>query len=235
MKYAIVAGGCINDKFALAEIKNGKYDITLAADSGMDFFYRVDLKPDIIIGDFDSVQSESLEYFKKQKDIRFEILNPIKDDTDTEHAIRYALAHGATEIVLLGATGGRIDHLLANISLLGIGLEKNVPIKLVDETNKVNMLQGPASFVVSNKDHEEKEQEKKNKNSNQLTNKKHYVSLIPYTTKVTGVTLSGFKYLLKDFEMSGFNSLGVSNEIVEKEGRISIKEGILLVIESQDA
>ena len=54
------------------------------------------------------------------------MLNPEKDDTDTEYAIREAIRRGAMEIVVIGATGTRIDHVLGNISLLGIGLEEQI-------------------------------------------------------------------------------------------------------------
>ena len=87
----------------------------------MNFFYRNKLTPDWIIGDFDSASSEALDYFGGQPDISWIRLNPVKDDTDTESAIRKAIALGAEKITLLGATGTRIDHLLGNIELLGVG------------------------------------------------------------------------------------------------------------------
>ena len=61
-------------------------------------------------------------FVKKKNDIEWTKLNPMKDDTDTEAAIRLAIEKGAQSITLLGATGSRIDHVLANIELLGIGL-----------------------------------------------------------------------------------------------------------------
>ena len=61
-----------------------------------------------------------------------------------------------------------------------------------------------------------------------------YVSLLPYSDQVRGVTLTGFKYPLTDYTMGGFNSLGISNEITEEEAVISFMDGQLLVIESRD-
>ena len=136
----IVVGGHIEDGFAKEFIVQEKPDFCIAADSGMNFFYRTGLKPDWIIGDFDSASGEALEYFKGQTDISWIKLNPVKDDTDTESAIRKAIALGAEKITLLGATGTRIDHMLGNIELLGIGLQNHIPIQIVDERNRVRMI-----------------------------------------------------------------------------------------------
>ena len=171
--------------------------------------------PDVIIGDFDSVKAETLDYFRKYETVEFHPLNPIKDDTDTEYAIRYAIAHDASEITLLGATGTRMDHVLGNISLLGIGLEQNVPIIILDANNRIRMADHSLEIL-------KKEQFGK------------YVSLIPYSEKVTGLTLKGMKYPLDHYELGGFNSLGVSNEIVDHKAEIIFESGILIVIESID-
>ena len=128
----IVVGGHINDIFAKEFIEKERPELCIAADSGMNFFYRNKLTPDWIIGDFDSASSEALDYFGGQPDISWIRLNPVKDDTDTESAIRKAIALGAEKITLLGATGTRIDHLLGNIELLGIGLQNHIPIQIVD-------------------------------------------------------------------------------------------------------
>ena len=91
----IVVGGHINDIFAKKFIEKERPELCIAADSGMNFFYRNKLTPDWIIGDFDSASSEALDYFGGQPDISWIRLNPVKDDTDTESAIRKAIALGA--------------------------------------------------------------------------------------------------------------------------------------------
>lgn len=96
--------------------------------------------PNVIIGDFDSVNADTLDFFKKKNDIEWTKLNPMKDDTDTEAAIRLAIEKGAQSITLLGATGSRIDHVLANIELLGIGLRQKVQMQIVDAHNRVRMI-----------------------------------------------------------------------------------------------
>lgn len=215
MRGLIITGGSIRDEFACEKIKTGGYDMIMAADSGMDFLYRNHLTPDIIVGDFDSVDHDALDFFKEDNRIEFCRLNPEKDDTDTEYAIRDALSRGITQLTILGGTGSRIDHVLGNISLLGIGLEENVEIELVDEHNRVRMIDKPLSI----------------RKDEQFG---RFVSLIPYTGSVEHVTLTGFKYTLDDYTMGGFNSLGVSNEITEEVAHIEFSSGILLVIESVD-
>ena len=107
---------------------------------------RDHILPDIIVGDFDSVNPDTLEYFHDKEQIEVCMLNPEKDDTDTEYAIREAIRRGAMEIVVIGATGTRIDHVLGNISLLGIGLEEQIKISLVDEHNRIRMINQPLTI-----------------------------------------------------------------------------------------
>ena len=142
-------------------------------------------------------------------------LIPEKDDTDTESAIWLAIRRGAERITLLGATGTRLDHVLGNIELLGIGLKAGIPIQICDAHNRIRMIDRGMTLA-------RKEQFGT------------YVSLIPYTECVGHLTLKGFKYPLTDACLRGFCSLGVSNEIVADTAEISFESGILLVVESKD-
>lgn len=215
MRVLIISGGHIDDVFALDWMKKNIYDCIIAADSGMNFLHRNRIVPDIIAGDFDSVNDDSLDEFSSLSDVEMLRLNPIKDDTDTEFVIREAIRRGATEITLLGATGTRLDHVLANVYLLGIGLEEGVQIQIVDTHNRIRMIQD--SLVVAK---EEQFGE--------------FVSVLPVKGDATGVTLEGMKYPLQDADINCFSSLGISNEIVEEKVKISVKQGTLLVIESRD-
>jgi len=215
VRYVIISGGYIEDVFALEWLQKNKYDVMIAADSGMNFLHRNHIIPDVIAGDFDSVESGSLEAFSQMKEVEMLRLNPIKDDTDTEFVIREAIRRGAKEITVLGATGTRLDHVLGNMHLLGIGLQEDVMIELVDAYNRIHMISGEVEL----------------KKSEQFG---EYISLLPIDGTVTGVTLEGFKYPLKDAVIPSFSSLGISNEIVEEQAKIKIKKGVLLLIESRD-
>ncbi len=215
MRFVIISGGHMDDVFALDWLEKNKYDCMIAADSGMNFLHRNGLVPDVIAGDFDSVASESLACFSGMSEVEMLRLNPIKDDTDTEFVIREAIRRGAKEITVLGATGTRLDHVLANVNLLGIGLEENVSIELVDKHNRIRMVDGSLEI----------------RKREQFGS---FVSVLPVKGDAKGVTLEGMKYPLKDADIACFSSLGVSNEIVDEIAKISVKQGVLLVIESRD-
>lgn len=225
MKVIIISGGNVDDTFALDWLASNKYDLLIAADSGMNFLYRNNLKPDVIAGDFDSVDAKVYTHFAELSDkknsamenVRPEILrlNPIKDDTDTEFVIREAIRRGATEITVLGGTGTRLDHVMGNIHLLGIGLKENVRIQLVDAHNRIRMIE---SDIVLKKDEQFGQ----------------FVSLLPFAGTAKGVTLEGFKYPLEDYTIESFCSLGISNEIEDEQATVRVREGILLMIESRD-
>ncbi|MEE1008387.1 MAG: thiamine diphosphokinase [Agathobacter sp.] len=215
MNCLIVSGGKIDFDFAVNFIKEEKFDLIIAADSGMHFLYKAEIIPDIIVGDFDSVSGDVLEYYRSNHEIKIHQLNPVKDDTDTEYAIRQAVNMGADSISIIGGTGDRLDHVMGNISLLGIGIEENMEIFLVDSHNRIRLIDKP--LVLSRR--------------KQFG---EYVSLIPYTSVVKNITLKGFKYPLEDYDMGGFNSLGISNEIKDENAYIDFSNGLLLVIESKD-
>ncbi len=216
MKRAVIlTGGRIEESFCLEYLEKQPFDFYIAVDSGLQFFYKNHLNPDLIVGDFDSVSGEALHYFEKQKEVKWLRLIPEKDDTDTECAVRQAVLQGYGQIHILGGTGSRLDHMMATVGLLGMALEENVEILLLDSHNRARMIDH--KLVITKKE--------------QYGN---YVSLLPVTPKVTGVTLKGMKYPLSDYTMVSYKSLGVSNEIVEDAAEIYLKDGALLVVESKD-
>lgn len=220
MKVAIVSGGKRDNDFILEYLNRHAFDCLIAVDSGLTFFYETNQIPNVIVGDFDSVDHQVLDFYQAmytEGKAKIEIckLIPEKDDTDMEYAIRYVISHGATHITLFGATGTRIDHVQGNLHLLGIGLFENINIEIVDKNNRIRMIKTKYSI---------KREEQFGK----------YISLLPVTGDATGVTLSGFKYPLRSGTIPKFSSLGVSNEITEEVGSIQIEDGILLLIESRD-
>lgn len=215
MKTLIINGGTIEDAFALSYIERVKPDCILAADRGMEFCYRNQIKPDVILGDYDSADKTILEAFRRQSVIEWHQYQPEKDYTDSEIAIGKAMERNSSEIHILGGTGTRLDHVLGNIQLLMQPLAKDIPCFLIDFHNRIRLLKERAVL----------------RKSQQFGT---YVSLLPLTTEVTGVTLTGMKYPLQDAAFTSDNTLGVSNEIVEDEAVIDLKNGILIMIESRD-
>lgn len=213
MKTLIITGGKINKNFAKKYLKSNKYDIIIAVDKGLETIDYLKLQPQYVLGDFDSVNTKILEKYKKQN-IKIIKLNPEKDLTDTHSAIDLALKLKSTEITILGAIGTRLDHTIANIHILKQALDKNIKAKIVNEKNEIELID---KEIIIKKDDNYK-----------------YVSIIPLTTQVTGITIEGMKYIINDYTLSIGDSLGVSNEQIDKDAKISIKTGILVVIKSKD-
>lgn len=214
----IVSGGNIHKDFALDFLKKNKTENTclIAADRGVEFFMGTDLEPDVAVGDFDSLSAEGAKYMETLKHTEIRRLKPEKDDSDTQSAANYAIEQGTERIMILGATGNRIDHLMANFGLLMLGKIKQVQIVLVDAYNYMSLIE---SGVILKKE----EQFGK------------YVSFFPIEGEVTGLTLKGFKYPLNSYTLKVEDSgLTVSNEISDPEAEVTFETGKLLMIMSRD-
>lgn len=219
-RVVIISGGRIEDAFLEDYIHSIEYDILIVADKGLEIVKRHELSVDYVVGDFDSVDKRLLEEFISNTSSRdshpvLKEFPPEKDDTDTQLAIETAIELGASDIVLLGATGTRLDHVLANVGLLRIPLERNIAATIVDANNKLYLIQKAHSII----------------RERQYGT---YISLLPFTDEVNGVTLTGFKYPLQKACLTKGNSLGISNELVDGTGSITLEEGVLLVVESKD-
>ena len=214
----IVSGGNIQKDFALDFLKRNKIEHTclIAADRGVGFFMGTDLEPDIAVGDFDSLSAEGMEYMESLTHTKVIRLKPEKDDSDTQSAMNYAIEHGAKKIMILGATGNRIDHLMANFGLLILGRAKGVQVVLADKYNYMCLIESGTVL---------KKEEQFGK----------YVSFFPLDGNVCGLTLKGFKYPLDGYDLKARDSgLTVSNEISDAEAEVTFESGSLLMIMSRD-
>lgn len=215
MKTVIVTGGTVDDAFALSYMKEQKFDYFIAADAGIRFFIKAGIRPDEVLGDFDSADPLQLSALRKDPHITFHQYRPEKDAVDTELALMLALEKKSSEIHILGGTGTRMDHMLGTVRLLGFAMERGVCCYLVDAHNRIRLIQQQTILTKAGQ-------------------YGTYVSLLPLTTQVTGVTLTGFKYPLYHHTLEGFTSLGISNEIVDETAVIDLKEGIVILAESKD-
>lgn len=217
-KAVIVSGGNIEQDFALDFLKNYKTEDTwlIAADRGLEFFEKTGIRPDAAVGDFDSLSMEGLRYLKSLTDTEVIKLRPEKDDSDTQSAACYAMDRGAKQIMILGATGNRIDHLLANFGLLVLGKERGTEIALLDQWNYMRLILSGTVL----------------KRSQQFGK---YVSFFSLDGDVPGLTLKGFKYPLDRHYLKVSDSgLTVSNEIVAEEATVEFDRGILLMLMTRD-
>ena len=182
------------------EKENG--DLIIAADGGCAYLEKAGLVPDIMIGDFDS-----LGYVPKGNEVIK--LNPVKDITDMDAAVSVGIERGYTEFHLYGACGGRFDHTLANIQLVASLAQKNKKAYIHGETIITAVSNGEITF---DKDC------------------KGYISVFSHSDKAVGVSIQGLKYTLDNAEFSNVFPLGVSNEFVGAESRISVENGTLLIV-----
>lgn len=215
MKTLIVTGGDISKEFLIEMFEGKTFDVIIAVDNGLKVLNEINIKPNHIVGDFDTIDPSILELYKYDESIKVHSFNPIKDNTDTDIAIRLAVELKSTEIIILGAIGTRIDHVLANINVLKYALDSNVVCKIINEYNEVQLID--KSIVLYKNDIDKK-----------------YVSLIPLTERVSNVRLKGFKYELDNGVFNIGSSLGISNEIVDDEAIIEFDNGILILIFSKD-
>lgn len=225
MKILIVTGGSLDTAYIKDYVADQDFNRVIAADSGLKYCQDLSILPTDILGDFDSLQEKNLLQIYENKGIPVRTFPTRKDFTDTELAIQYALDLikeskeedlAETEVFLVGATGTRLDHTLANIGLLSEFAERAICAAIVDRHNTVTMIQGPKTVRI------QKEADRP------------FVSIIACSEQVEGVYLQGFSYPLSDYTLPAYVSLGISNELTEGSGKISIRKGKLLIIQSRD-
>ncbi|MCD6486553.1 MAG: thiamine diphosphokinase [Syntrophobacterales bacterium] len=205
----IISGGVINDpQFLYDEIKSVTNPVIICADGAAQRLKELDMAPDFIVGDMDSIDEDILRYFEAggSKIIRYP---GDKDETDTQLALERAFEMDPDEIRILGALGGRVDHMLANISLLVMCAKRGVAAKIVDKDCELLVIDRVC--VINGREGET-------------------VSLIPMSTDVSGITLKGFRYPLSEGVMEIGRPYGVSNRLSGTKGTISVKSGYLLII-----
>ena len=141
MNTLIITGGTIEYEFSCEYVKKYVWDYIVCADAGMRFCHSAGIMPDLILGDFDSVDEESYEYFQTVCPERMERFPTHKDETDTELALLRAIDAGADAITMIGATGTRLDHVMGNIQMLKLALDRNVSCQIVDVHNRIRMVE----------------------------------------------------------------------------------------------
>lgn len=200
MTCLIVAGGIILDESKVLS-KIPKYDYVITADSGYDNACKLSIKADVLIGDLDSIQSSP--------DIETIKLKAEKDETDLKVATDFAIDKGYSKIIYLAATGGRIDHMLCNISLLEYADTKGIEAEIIDEINVVSYLSGKQVFESKSK----------------------YVSVIPTSEKII-FSAKGLKYKAENLEVKRCEVVSVSNEPVSEFFEIEILQGQAIIVQA---
>jgi thiamine pyrophosphokinase len=213
-KILILTGGDIDQSFLKSLIDQVNYSLVFAVDRGLLAADKLKIEPDYILGDFDSVPEDILLKYRTMS-IPIISFPKMKDKTDTQIAFEKAIEHNAKVIDLVGATGSRMDHTMANMDLLMLGLEWGISASILDPNNKIYLKK--ESFVIRKDDQHG-----------------DFISLLPFSFQVKELVLKGFKYPLDGIVLTAGSSLGISNELIEDQASVEFEEGILAVFETRD-
>lgn len=212
----IITGGRLEAEYAKAYLQGKSFERIIAADAGLASLKKLSLVPTDILGDFDSLSDKSILKDYADQGIPVHSFPVRKDYTDTHLAVLCALDYHPDAITILGATGSRADHFLANVGLLQGLASMGIDGIIADRHNEISMLCGPAERVYRrNPDFP-------------------WFSLMAWGGDAGGIDLDGFSYPLHNAILSTDISLGISNELTEEAGTVKIKSGYLLVIRSSD-
>lgn len=188
-------------------------DFIIAADSGCERLRGYGLCPDVVIGDMDSLDVEKAKAMFPSAE--YILLPAEKDYTDTKECLDYAITKGFDDIVIIGGLGGRLDHTLANIHLLAYAAKRKVDLEIVDGKNHATYLKNASATVSKRRGF-------------------RYLSIIPLSDELKGVSITGVKYPLDGAVVSRDDAVTVSNEITDSMAVVTIAEGEAVIIESAD-
>ena len=183
---------CVNDS-----------DLVLAADGGYVNLRKNSIKPDYVIGDFDSL-------FESPYGVKIIRLPKEKNDTDTLFAVKFGMEKGHKRFFIYGGIGGRLDHTIANIQTLAFIAERDGRGFLFGEGNIVTVIRnGSIEFS---------------------TQEKGVISVFCSGSKAEGVYESGLKFPLNDATLTSDMPLGVSNEFIGVPSSVSVRNGVLIIM-----
>ncbi len=178
-------------------------DFFVFCDSGLKHMARLDVKPGLIVGDFDSHE-------KPDTDTETIVLPCEKDDTDTVYAAREAIRRGYEEFLLIGVIGARLDHTLGNVSLLLYLDSLGKKARILDDYSEMEIVSGRTAYI---------------------DDSFAFFSLLNISGLARGIHIRNAKYPLSDGEITCEYQYGVSNEpLPGRTAEVSVREGRLLLI-----
>lgn len=184
-------------------------DYIVAADGGWQLALQMGVTPAMLVADFDSLDVPSVP-----DGVECVALPTEKDITDTAEAMRLAYENGYRSFLLLGCTGGRLDHQQAALAVAADYARRGCEVTLADEQNEIHLL-APGSYIYPACPDEK-------------------ISLFAFGGDVIGLFLDGLKYTVSDYTLSAYDPLCVSNEWVGQDACLSFKSGLLMLYFSKD-
>lgn len=215
MKAFVYIGGGI-DPAGLDE-HPGEGELCIAADSGWRNARRLGVRVNLLVGDMDSLGAEAGSAMAEVEALGGEVMRvpAEKDETDTQLAVHEAVRRGADEIVIVGGLSGRLDHTLANLSVLEALAEHRISARITDGRNRVRFLKNDSLLLAAGGF--------------------RYLSLIPVDEVCRGVSAEGCRYPLKGATLRRTNAAySTSNEILGPVALVSVRRGRLFVVESRE-
>ena len=201
--YIITGGDCGN----ISGISGSEYII--ACDKGLQYALKSSLVPDIIIGDFDSIDgSVDLSLFENV--VRYP---KEKDDTDTLLAIKHALSEGFRTIEIYGAFGGRMDHFIANIQACAYAADRGA-LCLLRSDDELAYVFRDASVEIEKAEG-------------------FSFSMFSLSDRCLGVSVTDMKYPADGIALENTFPVGISNEFLGERTIVSVESGILMVMQSR--
>ena len=197
----------------VGELSVAAEDLVIAVDGGLGYCGVLEIEPDVILGDFDSLtegERQALDGLREQIPERIITLPVEKDETDMLAAIKYGLAKAYRDFRIYGGTGGRVDHTLANIQCLLYLKKQDAVGYLIDGDGMMFVIQDEAIHLKAGLE--------------------GTLSLFCMGETAEGVTIEHMKYPLRDARMTNDFPIGISNEFIGEEAVISVRKGALVCI-----
>ena len=206
MKRCVIVGGAGINNYDYIRGRLCADDYIVFCDSGLRHLEPLQVKPSLIVGDFDSHDNPHL-------DVETIVLPCEKDDTDTVFAVKEAIKRGFDDFLLIGVVGARLDHTLGNVSILlyldSVG-KKGI---IIDDYSEMEIVSNEPAYIEESY---------------------AFFSLINITGTAKGITIENAKYLLNNAKITCEYQYGVSNEVLPgKTAKVSILDGKLLLIKDR--
>lgn len=205
----LVGGGTVHESLLRTVLAAG-YDLLMGIDGGGKPLVDLGYQPQILLGDFDSLPRTYRESLVTNG-VELLTYQPEKDWTDLEIGLNYLLSRGYDELLVFGALGGRLDHTLANLSLLYKVKQAGIELVLIGDEQAVTLLSAQEKIRI-------------------FPFPNGHFSLLPYPSTARGVTIDGAKYPLDRATLELGSTRGVHNEFLAAPAEVKVEEGSVLVL-----
>lgn len=203
MRRCVIVGGADINHYSFIQSRLSEKDYIIFCDSGLKHMDGLQVKPDLIVGDFDSHENPHL-------DVETIVLPCEKDDTDTVFAVKEAVSRGYDDFLLVGVVGARLDHTLGNVSILLYLNARGKKGCIIDDYSEMEIVSREPVYI---------------------SDSYSFFSLLNITGCAKGITIRNAKYPLENAEIRSEYQYGVSNEVLPgKVASAKVEEGELLLI-----